>query len=312
MSLDGERMHFVQSSEALSNNRSNPYNTLIKACNENSISQNQIQAVYQNHRESRNQQQKRHLLSQEFSAFSLDPILVKLLDKDANPGFVDPRNCLVFWARPPRRVRELVARIQKRLQAIAPNLWLMPLDDLHLTVLEIAHSKSEDEIVKLIQTMENKVPDITDFTYDHRARLVHPMLCYDAAAIALSFLPASGESSNLDTDTYTYHHLRRDIWSECSSTGVEIASRYTVPSSHLTIARFITQRDFERRDGGGIDQEKIGTLMGEIEEINADLQDTYRSDGTGGWHVGEEKGLVCRKGTVWYGGGESHYEGKGY
>ena len=196
----------------------------------------------------------------------------------------------------------------------------MPIDCLHMTVLEITHSKTEAEIQHIVDSMDGRIPEIADFTYDHRARLVKPMLSYDAAAIALSFLPAAGEGvpevKAADDDTYTYHHLRRDLYGLCTSAGVEVASRYVVPSSHLTIARFVTQRDISSEDGSGIDHRKIEGLVGKLEEINAELRSKYWSEGTltgeGSWVVGEEKGLVNRRGTIWYGDGHSHYEGKGF
>ena len=196
----------------------------------------------------------------------------------------------------------------------------MPLDCLHMTVLEITHSKTEAEIEHIVNSMDSQVAEIADFTYDHRARLVKPMLSYDAAAIALSFLPAAGEglpeAKAADADTYTYHHLRRDLYGLCESAGVEVASRYVVPSSHLTIARFVTQKDIAGKDGNGIDGGKVEGLVGKLEEINAELRSMYWSEdswiGKGSWVVGEEKGLVNRRGTLWYGGGHSHCEGKGF
>lgn len=189
-----------------------------------------------------------------------------------------------------------------------------------MTVLEITHSKTEAEIEHLVKAMEGSIPEVTDFTYDHRARLVKPMLSYDAAAIALSFLPAAGEGllgqKAAIADAYTYHHLRRDMYGLCKSSGVEVASRYVVPSSHLTIARFVTQKDVSSKDGNGVDHGKIEELVRKLEEINAELRAKYWSEDSltseGSWTVGEEKGLVYRKGTLWYGGGHSHHEGKGF
>lgn len=189
-----------------------------------------------------------------------------------------------------------------------------------MTVLEITHSKTEAEIEHLVNAMEGKVSEMTDFTYDHRARLVKPMLSYDAAAIALSFLPAAGEDlpeeKAANTDAYTYHHLRRDMYGLCKSAGVEVASRYVVPSSHLTVARFVAQKDISSKDGRGLDHGKIEGLVSKLEEINAELRSKYWSEGSlrseGSWTVGEEKGLVYRRGTLWYGGGHSHHEGKGF
>ena len=258
-------------------------------------------------------------------------MLEKLLDSIRYPNYVDPRNCLVFWARPPERIRGIVDGIQNRLLQNAPSmnpinhrttaanpegLWLMPLECLHLTVLEVTHSQTQEEISRLVNLMDGKIPEITNFTYSHRARLIRPLISYDAAAIALSFLPTAGEELSRaggdQADPYTYHHLRRDLHAKCRSADVEVASRYIVPSCHLTIARFVTQSDFAKSEGDGMDQGKMRELVENIEEINRELQATFWPKGLGEWQVGEEKGLVCRKGTVWYGGGQSHHEGLGF
>ena len=189
------------------------------------------------------------------------------------------------------------------------------------------------------------------------------MLSYDSAAIALSFVPAAGEarlSSHLsyppstDTsvqakiqvrqdDVFTYHHLRRSLYELCIKAGVEVASRYTVPSAHLTIARFVTQEDISsgpqqgaegsaetRVEGSAaksaakpvtVDTDKVKKLIEKIEEVNAWLKQEYwpmqgQQGGEikkgGEWVVGEGKGLDCRKGTLWYGGGKTIHLGKGF
>lgn len=193
-----------------------------------------------------------------------------------------------------------------------------------MTVLEINHSLTEPEINQLVKMLEIKVPEITDFVVSHRARLVKPMLGYDGSAIALGFLPAAGEGSlqerSIRDDEYTYHHLRRDVYDLSSSTGVMIASRYTVPSSHLTIGRFITGQDFSfaQSDQAVPSPEKMQEWVHTIEEINAWLQEEYwpeagQAIAAGGqWIIGQEQGLDCRKGRLWYGGGETVRLGQGF
>ena len=196
----------------------------------------------------------------------------------------------------------------------------MPLDNLHLTALEIAHSSTEVEIQKLVDTMNSKVDQITDYTLTHHPRLVKPMLSYDSAAVALCFLPADGESATLHGDCYTYHHLRRDLYSLCTSTDIRIASRYTVPSSHITIARFVTKEDFSSGSEGNIflDHGMMRRWVETLESVNAWIQeeywpqDDYNTKEGGEWVVGQEKGLDCRKGTLWYGGGETVRLGGGF
>ena len=223
-----------------------------------------------------------------------------------------------------------------------------------MTCLEVTHSLTPEAISSLVDTLRPKCQDIADYTFSHRARLTKPMLSYDSAAIALSFVPAAEVQES--GDNFTYHHLRRDVFNLCKSTGVEIASRYTVPSAHLTIARFVTQKDiqaspssssFNTKDDTAsdksvdeldpsyrprIDTEKVHRLVAKIESLNKWLESKLwplesesdsksRADQTilesvrhegGEWIVGEERGLDFRRGTLWYGDGDTICLGKGF
>jgi len=200
----------------------------------------------------------------------------------------------------------------------------MPLLNLHLTALEITFSLTEPEIEAIVSNISPEtIAEMTDYTYYHRARLIKPMLSYDGAALALSFLPAAGEGllsttstissggRTKDDDMFTYHHLRRDLFNIAKKTGVSIDSRYVVPSSHITVGRFLTQEDHE---GEG----KMATWIEKIEEINKWLENEYwpkegeqiREDAQ--WIVGQERGLDCREGALWYGGGSTVRIGRGF
>jgi vesicle-fusing ATPase len=198
----------------------------------------------------------------------------------------------------------------------------MPRDNLHITVLEVTHSKTADIIQGLVDQIKPSVQNITDFPYEHRSRLIKPLIGYDASALALSFVPAAGEDlqggRTKDDDKYTYHHLRRDVFGLCKDAGIQIESRYVVPSSHLTIGRFINTKDFSKEDGSP-DPVKMKAFVDKIEEINKWLQEEFwpeHNEGTipagGEFNVGEETGLHCRMGMLWYGGGEQVACGKGY
>ncbi|KAE9964220.1 hypothetical protein BLS_008541 [Venturia inaequalis] len=279
---------------------SNPYDALILASNDDP---KELQARYDTHRTTRNDQQKEKLLSPDFAGVIIDPILLRLEEPDMEPGFVDPRHCLVFWARPTEAVKSLISQVQLKLLGAAP-------------ILEIAHSKTSPEIDSLKESLSSIIPDIVNISSQNpakRARLIKPLIGYDASALALSFIPAAS-----DEDTYSYHHLRRDVFA-LASEKVEIESRYIVPSAHLTIGRFIDPSDFAPDgESDGIDPSKIAELVEVIEEINTWLIEEYwpGDDGTikegGEWRVGEGKGLDCRFGTLWYGGGESIMVGEGF
>lgn len=133
----------------------------------------------------------------------------RLKDKD----YVDPRNSLVFWARPPEEVLNLATRIQAIIKEVMPckvptlyyiqdkvlikdeAIWLMPREDMHTTVLEVVHSVTMEEVMDLA----NKLAPIIDNLIalpkrEYGCTLFKPMVSFDAAAIALSFVPC-GETA---------------------------------------------------------------------------------------------------------------------
>jgi vesicle-fusing ATPase len=198
----------------------------------------------------------------------------------------------------------------------------MPRDNLHITVLEVTHSKTAPEIQGIVDKIRDKAPDMANYTLDHRARLIKPLIGFDASALALSFVPAAGEGLHsgrkLEDDKYSYHHLRRDMFGLLRDAGVQIDSRYVVPSSHLTIARFINTEDLADKNGVH-DASKMKAFVDKIEEINGWLEKEFWPEHNndtipegGEFNVGQEAGLHCRMGTLWYGGGEEVHHGKGY
>ncbi|KAJ0415627.1 RNA ligase/cyclic nucleotide phosphodiesterase [Aspergillus carlsbadensis] len=306
----------------------NPFFQLILDCNNDS---NEIQARYETHRSNRNALFREKLLDQDFPGWQIDEILRNLIlaqdtaKTDAqgsnNNGhgiqapFVDYRHNLNFYARPPKHIREIVADIQAKLRDVAPTLWFSPPESLHITALEVASSRTAEEVDALATHLHDqtgaasKLVNYTDSPH-HRARLVKPILSYDASAMALSFLPAANEPTNHSSlkNSYSYHHLRRDLADQVLGTGITLGARYVVPSAHVTLARFVSQ------DEG--DAESVTRLVEKIEEVNCMLKEKYwPADGVmpakGEWVVGQEEGLEMNKGRSWYGGGEKVLVGKG-
>ncbi|KAK2782725.1 hypothetical protein FQN52_000755 [Onygenales sp. PD_12] len=224
----------------------NPFDALITACTNDPI---QIQASYATHRSARNSQQKAKILDPSFPGWGVDLILAKLEGPQRDPNFIDPRHNIVLWARPPPPIRQLVASIQSRLQSVAPSVWFMPLERLHMTVLEVMHSVTEPEMEATVASIGDGISEVLGYTQEHGSHLIKPMISYDTAGLALTFIPAAGETTNC-SDQYTYHHLRRDIFALMNQLGVKAGSRYIAPSAHITIARFITQDGFLREADG--------------------------------------------------------------
>jgi hypothetical protein len=204
----------------------------------------------------------------------------------------------------------------------APGIWLMPTHRMHMTTLEITFSRTPEEIAELVATMKSSIPSTTSYTYSHRTRLVKPMISYDLSAFAVSFLPASSEMSLspasvppvvtegiVQGDEYTYHHLRRDVFDLAKASGVEVASRYQVPSAHITLGRYLTQNEHQT-------PEQREKWVKAIEDINkwleSEIWDKEGAEFIGEWIVGQERGLDARCGALWYGGGRTVNMGEGF
>ncbi|KAL4874615.1 60S ribosomal protein L44 [Aspergillus karnatakaensis] len=267
----------------------NPFEQLLCDCHNNP---HEIQARYEAHRSNRNAQQKEKLLHPEFPGWQIDDILRRLISQPESPNgdgpFSDHRHNLNLYARPPEHIKELIVVVQQEIRDIAPSLWFSPPESLHITTLEIASSRTADEVdalaTHLLQT--GTAATLVEFTSDahHRARLVKPVVSYDASAMALSFLPAAGEPTGSEKridgggGAYSYHHLRRDLANMVLGSGVSLAARYVVPSAHVTIARFVTGEG----EGDGRGKEKVAALVERIERVNEMLRERYwpRQDGS--------------------------------
>lgn len=193
----------------------------------------------------------------------------------------------------------------------------MPTHKMHMTALEVAFSKTPSEIAALVERLRPAMPDITSYTYRHRTRLVKPMVSHDTSAVAVSFLPAAGEAKLspdpadgvAQHDDFTYHHLRRDLFDKVRDAGLQVESRYQVPSAHITLGRFLDEADHDTPD-------KRRRWVSAIDEINAWLErevwDAEDGPFVGEWLVGQERGLDARAGTLWYGGGRTVLLGEGF
>ena len=197
-------------------------------------------------------------------------------------------------------------------------LWFTPLDWLHMTVLEMANSKTAPEVDAIVSQLQGN-DLIPDYMSTHPPRLIKPVVNYDTTAMALSFVPAAGEGGtsqprSMEYDTYSYHHLRRDFYHRIADTGIDVMPRYIAPSAHITIARFITQEGFllelPESDGSRVDREQLRVFVEKVDGINQKLQQKYWPDrnstvaSKGEWLVGQEKGVELCGGPSWYGKGE--------
>ena len=182
----------------------------------------------------------------------------------------------------------------------------MPRDSLHITALEVTHSTTYSAVESLIVSIGlSLLEKMVAWPKGKGVRLGKPLLSYDKAALAISFLPLEGGKDK----SYTYHHLRRDLWGVLEEEGFDVDSRYIVPSAHVTVGRFFRREGNEAEEPGEV-QEKMKRWIGVIDSINDWLEkegENYMRGENGQadpfWEM--ESPLVLRKGRLWYGGGDS-------
>ncbi|KAJ5170729.1 Ribosomal protein L44e [Penicillium coprophilum] len=287
----------------------NQFQQLITRCENDPT---QLQIAYETHRSNRNASFRDEICQPGFCKWKEDEILSQVLEaKMGSTDFVDSRHNLAFWARPPQHIRDLVYKIQQEIEPlIGPGLWLVPPDHLHMTTLEIRSSLTGPEIDEISSSLEMSgiVAELANYTLTHRARLVKPVISYDTSAIALSFVPAAGEEDHYEysgkDDKFTYHHLRNDLHNIITQSDCPIAARYTVPSAHITIGRFITTSGPPQRELYSLEEfeKKASQLVYQIEDLNHELRsNVWRRLGDpseGQWVIGHEKGLELMKGQT--------------
>ena len=93
----------------------NPFDEILERSNCDLV---RLQAFCEVQRSERNSRYKAKLLDDDFEGVQPDQILINLL---TNPNYVDPRNNLCIWARPPATVVDLVSTCQKMLKKMSPS-----------------------------------------------------------------------------------------------------------------------------------------------------------------------------------------------
>lgn len=304
---------------------SNPYRVLI---DQNPTPEKMTEA-YEKHRRTRNASKFDELSSSH--KVNPDPILTGLVS-DNKPEEFDPRNSIVIWCRPPSHVMDLIGTVQTKLveainAEISPKqpvhvpcdwndavnkgpLWLMPRECLHMTALEINNSEPIEKVLKNMELIKPHVDQLLN-PAGETPILMRPLVCFDASALALTFVPIDHpvDHKKEETDVTAtpkeiqtgYTHYRAQLYETVTKVaGIDVDSRYQVPSAHITIARFVKE----------IPPEAIDAILNQVKELNAWLDESYSDPNKFSWKIREERANVCRYGRLWYGGGTSEGTGK--
>lgn len=179
--------------------------------------------------------------------------------------------CIV--ARPNEEIKSLILLMQSMLRSSVSNSlasWVPPAEDLHMSVLEIANSCRQDEVIQIVDLLLPCLEQLLNIANDGPV-LNCPLIGFDANAIALTF--TSVDKSHIE--------YRQELFDRVASYGVDIRPRYNAPSAHITIMRFVDE----------LKETDLNSLLSQIQVVNTSLTNTK-------WKVSN---CEFNYGHIWYG-----------
>jgi 2'-5' RNA ligase len=138
----------------------------------------------------------------------------------------DQRCGVNLVCRPPVPVLDLIARLQDHLAPHEPEQYYYPPADLHLTLVEICHSRPAAEILPIAQAAADRLPSVLSGVRAPAVRM--PRFIFDARGCVLSLLPVDGGIQD----------ARRAIRERLEAAGVPVVPRYSPSSAHVTFMRY--------------------------------------------------------------------------
>jgi hypothetical protein len=153
----------------------------------------------------------------------LDAMLIGEL---ITPG-TDTRYGVNMICRPSQLVTDYILTLEEYLRKAEPDQYYYPQSDLHLTLLEICHSRTAEEaqrVARAVRANANKL-----FADLPAIKMGLPMLAFDQSGCALSFA-APGPELSL---------FRRSMFERLTDCAVPIAPRYMPQSAHITFLRYL-------------------------------------------------------------------------
>ena len=146
---------------------------------------------------------------------------------------LDQRHNLALVARPAQHIIALVTQLQQQLHTLAGDaLWLPPPHYLHITVYEVTHSRTAEQLQPLLAAVRSHESQLFSALPVDRVRFDSPLLNYETSTVALTLLP-------VDVGDYDITTLRAEVGERLSAVGVQWEGRYVAPTAHITIGRFI-------------------------------------------------------------------------
>lgn len=139
----------------------------------------------------------------------------------------DERCGVNIVARPNGITLKVIREIQERLRSVEPSQYYYPSSDLHLTYLEVCHSRGQREVDEVAPQVVDACDVIARAT--PKALLTLPKLVMDPGGCALNFVPGN------DSLQRGRERLRNGI----ARRGIAIDARYVALSAHVTFMRYI-------------------------------------------------------------------------
>jgi 2'-5' RNA ligase len=129
---------------------------------------------------------------------------------------------------PNREIVGRIAAIQRRLFEYEPAQYYYPPQDLHLTLVEICHSRTEEEANEIALAAQSLAPRF--LARQPPAVVDEPTLAYDSKSAALNFLPRDER----------LQRVREAVREDLACHGLPVASRYPPRSAHIALLRYTT------------------------------------------------------------------------
>ncbi len=147
----------------------------------------------------------------------------------------DQRCGINFVCRPTTDIRNVIAGIQKHLKDVEPEQYYYPEVDIHLTLLEMSHSRTPQEVIEIANDLTPKLFSL--FQGVEGFTLYSPELSLDRLGCAITFLPSNDQLQ-----------LTRDLLAtRLRNCGMSLEPRYKATSAHISIMRYVLQPECDRQ-----------------------------------------------------------------
>ena len=168
------------------------------------------------------------------------PVVDRILVQELESPHTDMRCGVNIICRPTIEVVEYIVSIQQYLNVFEPDQHYYPPSDLHLTLVEICHSRTPEDAFLIAGAVGSEIRRIAAMT--SAPKVDSPMLVFDSHAIALNFLPTDDALQN----------VRQSVVEGLANIGISIDSRRETKSAarHPAVNQGISVVGFEGKDRG--------------------------------------------------------------